>query len=140
LRSYLDHTFGVEKIRRRLKRNRNAYWIALVDQLPVGYAKLKLSSPTSLLALPIVAQLQKIYVLKEFLGQGIGRPLLEAVMEHAAAEKVDALWLDVLKENERAIRFYERHGFTALGDDIYTIGAQTFRFHLMALQGTAPAA
>jgi hypothetical protein len=41
-----------------------------VDNLPVGYAKLKLHSPTAQFGRPDVAQLQKIYVLQDFLGWG----------------------------------------------------------------------
>ena len=134
LRAYLDRTFAVAKIRRSLEQPDNTYWLSFVAGLPVGYAKLKHPSPTRLLVEPNVAQLQKIYVLREFLGQGIGKPLLEAVLEHSASQKPNGVWLDVLKQNSRAIRFYERHGFGALGDDEYTIGAQTFVFHLMALR------
>ena len=41
LRAYLDTTFGVEKIRRSLGKTENAYWLASIRSLPVGYAKLK---------------------------------------------------------------------------------------------------
>jgi len=140
LRAYLDHTFAVAKIRLSIEQPENTYWLALIDALPVGYAKLKLPSPAALLPAASIAQLQKIYVLKEFLGQGIGKPLFESVLDHVTSLKIDVLWLDVLKKNSRAIRFYERHGFKALGDETYTIGAQTFTFHLMALQGLAPSA
>jgi ribosomal protein S18 acetylase RimI-like enzyme len=134
LRAYLDRTFAVSKLRHSLEQTRNAYWLAMIDELPVGYAKLKTPSPINLLGGEHVAQLQKIYVLREFLGQGIGKPLFEAVLEHATAQPIGALWLDVLKENRRAIGFYERLGFAALGEDTYSIGAQTFLFHLMVLR------
>jgi ribosomal protein S18 acetylase RimI-like enzyme len=137
LRAYLDYTFAVSKIRISVEQPKNTYWLASVDSLPVGYAKLKFPSHAALLPAAGIAQLQKIYVLKEFLGQGIGKPLFEVVLDHAMSLKIDNLWLDVLKENSRAIRFYERHGFKALGDETYAIGAQTFTFHLMALQGLA---
>ena len=134
LSTYLDRTFAVDKIRRSLGTSRNTYWLALLDGLPVAYAKLKHPSPTPLLKDEAPAQLQKIYVLGEFLKQGIGRPLLHRVLEEAAVRNVDAVWLDVLKENTRAIRFYQQNSFEALGDDSYTIGAQTFAFHLMVLR------
>ena len=140
LRAYLEHTFAVAKIRHSIEQPQNTYWLALIDRLPVAYAKFKFPSPAALLPAASVAQLQKIYVLKEFLGQGIGKPLLESVLEYVSSLKIDNLWLDVLKENSRAIRFYERHGFKVLGDETYTIGAQTFTFHLMALQELAPSA
>jgi ribosomal protein S18 acetylase RimI-like enzyme len=132
LAAYLDRTFSVLKLRASLERAHNAYWLGLVDALPVAYAKLKYPSPSVILPDPAPAQLQKIYVLREFVGKGMGKPLLRAVFEHAADRGIPALWLDVLRENARAIRFYQHTGFTAVGDDTYSIGAQTFHFHLMA--------
>lgn len=134
LHAYLDATFGVAKIERSLGKPENAYWLAFNQGLPVGYAKLKHPSPVVSLPQDDVAQLQKLYVLRDFLGQGIGRPLLQAVLDRAAAVQAAAVWLAVLRANRRAIHFYEGQDFTALGDDMYTIGAQTFDFHLMARQ------
>jgi ribosomal protein S18 acetylase RimI-like enzyme len=134
LRAYLDHTFAVGKLRASLALPRSAYWVALLDDLPVAYAKLKHPSPTSHLTEQTPAQVQKIYVLREFLHQGIGRPLLHRMLEEAALRQAGAVWLDVLKQNVRAIRIYEQNGFSALGQDTYTIGAQTFTFHLMVLR------
>jgi ribosomal protein S18 acetylase RimI-like enzyme len=131
LLAYLDRTFGVGKIMRSMGDPRKEYWLAFADGLPVGYAKLKYPSLTPLLDGEGVGQLQKIYVLKDFLEQGIGKLLLQTVLDHSVNLEIDALWLDVLNENARAIRFYEREGFDALGEDTYTIGALTFEFHLM---------
>lgn len=137
LAAYLDHTFAVAKIRNSLGAPDNRYWLALRDGLPIGYAKLKHPSPTPLLHHDDPAQLQKIYVLKEFLSLGTGRALLAAVLKAAARRGLRIIWLDVLKQNTRAIRFYERKGFVPLGDDTYIIGSQTFEFHLMALHRVA---
>jgi ribosomal protein S18 acetylase RimI-like enzyme len=131
LRAYLDTIFGVAKIADSLRKPENAYWLAFVHGLPVGYAKLKHPSPPSGRDAPDAAQLQKIYVLRDFLGGGIGRDLLACLIEEAATRSA-LLWLDVLRENERAIRFYERHGFAVIGGDTYTIGVQSFLFTLMA--------
>jgi len=131
LRAYLDATFGVAKIADSLRKLENAYWLAFVHGLPVGYAKLKHPSPPPGRDALDAAQLQRIYVLREFLGAGIGHDLLAPLMEEGAARSA-LLWLDVLRENARAIQFYERHGFAAIGADTYTIGAQTFLFTLMA--------
>lgn len=139
LRSYLDRTFAVEKIRRSLGNPRNRYWLAFLAGLPSAYAKLKFPSPTTPIASDQAGQLQKIYVLREFVGQGIGNPLLAAVLSHASSRKVEVVWLDVLKQNTRAVRFYQRAGFTLLGDHAYTIGSQTFSFHLMVFDSRSPA-
>jgi ribosomal protein S18 acetylase RimI-like enzyme len=133
LRAYLDSTFALGKIERSLGQPRNTYWLGFSDGLPVAYAKLKYPCAMPLSDQGDAAQLQKIYVLREFVGQRIGKLLLQAALAHAASLRVPTIWLDVLKENDRAIRFYKQQGFTVLGDDTYSIGAQTFDFHLMSL-------
>lgn len=131
LLAYLNSTFDVVKIAVSLRKSENAYWLAFVQGLPVGYAKLKHPSPPPGTDSADAAQLQKVYVLKQFLGAHIGRGLLGPLMEEAAARS-SLVWLDVLRENDRACRFYQRHGFAAIGQDTYTIGAQSFTFILMA--------
>jgi ribosomal protein S18 acetylase RimI-like enzyme len=135
LRAHLDRTFSVGKIRSSLMQERNRYWLVRVDDLPIGYAKLKFPSPTPLLNGAPAAQLQKIYLLSDFMGQGIGKPLFETILADARSRDIRVLWLDVLRQNHRAIMFYERQGFTPLGSVSYTIGAQTFGFHRMVLRG-----
>jgi ribosomal protein S18 acetylase RimI-like enzyme len=133
LTQYLDRTFGVAKIEQSLAKAGNAYWLAALDRLPVGYAKLKLGSAPPGGQQKNADQLQKIYVLRSFAGQGVGAALMQPVIGEAR-QRASFLWLDVLRENIRAIEFYERFGFSALGEDTYTIGVQTFRFRLMGFQ------
>jgi hypothetical protein len=64
----------------------------------------------------------------------VPRPGSITVATGAARQRASFLWLDVLRENARAIEFYRRFGFRALGEDTYAIGAQTFRFHLMGFK------
>ena len=37
---YYNYTFSVQKIEDGIKKQNNIFWIAFVNQLPVGYAKL----------------------------------------------------------------------------------------------------
>jgi ribosomal protein S18 acetylase RimI-like enzyme len=131
LRTYLDATFDVAKIERSLGKPENTYWAACRNELLIGYAKLKYPSAPPGKPGRDVAQLLKIYVLREFLGDGIGRALM-APMLHAASGLASLIWLDVLSQNERAISFHTKLGFAAIGDGSYTIGSQRFLFHLMA--------
>jgi ribosomal protein S18 acetylase RimI-like enzyme len=131
LRAYLDATFATAKIAQSLDKPVNRYWLAGVDGLPVGYAKLKHPSPPPGQPHVDAAQLQKIYVLQDFVAHRIGLALMRAVLA-ATEDRAPLLWLGVLRENGRAIGFYRRNGFSAIGDDTYAIGAQRFHFHLMA--------
>ncbi|MDY6056018.1 GNAT family N-acetyltransferase [Micrococcus sp.] len=57
-------------------------------------------------------ELVALYVLARRQGTGLGHRLLEAALADAPAR------LDVLVGNDRAVRFYERHGFRAEGEPV----------------------
>ena len=128
LANYLSETFGVEKLRTSLGKPNNIFWLAYVDQLPVGYAKLKKNAPSPFLDGNHVGQLQKIYVLKDLHSQQIGKALQEELLDHAQNLGIKNIWLSVLKGNDRAIGFYLKHGFLAVGDHTFQIGKQVFDF------------
>ncbi len=134
LSNYLSATFSVDKIRRGLSKTENFFWLALVDGLPVGYAKLKTKSPTEFLQEQNGSQLQKIYVLKDFLSMKIGLQLQDTLIAKAQELKNNFMWLSVLHTNERAIRFYKKNDFTEIGTHNFQIGDQTFQFIAMAKQ------
>lgn len=50
----------------------------------------------------------------EYEGQGVGRLLLEAALDTARGHGALTVSLGVAAFNERAIAFYERHGFTPI--------------------------
>lgn len=56
-----------------------------------------------------------IAVIKAEWGQGIGCRLLEAAIEHARAQRIEIVELEVRSDNERAIRLYRTHGFVKIG-------------------------
>ncbi|NAS13094.1 GNAT family N-acetyltransferase [Poritiphilus flavus] len=129
---YCSNTFGLEKISRSLLKKENLFWLGLADGLPVGYAKLKLDVNSDFVKASRVGQLQKIYVLKDFLGYGIGLKLQDTLLSQAAALGCEEVWLSVLNENSRAIRFYEKNGFKIVGHHDYTIGKEHFEFEVMS--------
>jgi ribosomal protein S18 acetylase RimI-like enzyme len=58
-------------------------------------------------------QLEKLYLLPPWQNQGLGSALLLGVLAQAA-QLNKPVWLRVLKANESAKRFYERHGFRVM--------------------------
>ena len=56
-----------------------------------------------------------IYILSEYYGRGVGRRLMETGLEQLTSCAKVAV--HVLKDNQRAIRFYERFGFRADGTE-----------------------
>lgn len=112
LHNYFKKTFSVNKMRSSISKPNNVFWIAYADDLPVGYAKLKINCPYEKLKDPQPAQLQKIYLLQDYIAQGIGEQLQNELFKEVKNRGIKTLWLAVWDENDKAIRFYERYGFT----------------------------
>src|SRR5690606_37570602 len=121
LLNYYNATFSVEKIENGMVKPNNLFWIAFADRLPVGYAKLKLNSRSEFIDSGNICQLQKIYVLKDFLSMQIGSELQNILLKKAKELGFEKIWLSVLNSNERAISFYSKNGFTEIGNHDFQI-------------------
>ena len=67
--------------------------------------------------LPETGEIIAIYILAEYYGTGLGCRLMEAGLEQLKEYPRVCLW--VLKENRRAVRFYEKCGYRADGEEKY---------------------
>ena len=133
LQEYLDFTYNPEKIAKSIGKENNVYFIAYMENVAVGFAKLKKNSLESRIRSVAQMELQKIYVLSYYHGSGAGAALMEAVDDYARQLQPDYLWLHVHVSNEKALRFYLKNGFNISGKHYFTIGTQTFEFHMMCL-------
>lgn len=67
-------------------------------------------------------ELSKMYVLPESHGGTVSAALMTAVLEHAEMLGASSVWLGVNQRNERAQRFYAKHGFTITGSKSFRLG------------------
>ena len=133
LHEYLDYTYDPAKISRSIDKEDNLFFLALLENVPVGFAKVKKNSLNEQIESVAQMELQKIYVLPYYHGSGAGTALLQHVQVFAEESQPDYLWLDTLTTNAKAIRFYEKNGFRKAGKHHFVIGTQTFEYYLMCL-------
>ena len=67
---------------------------------------------------PGIGEIFALYVLPEYYGKGVGRRLMEAGLDQLKNYPQVCLW--VLKENRRAIRFYQKCGFRPDGEEMFS--------------------
>jgi ribosomal protein S18 acetylase RimI-like enzyme len=87
-----------------------------------GYAVLKAEEPPSCVTGANPIQLVRLYLDQGFLGRGFGEKLLLEVHAQAKRPGANTLWLGVYDRNVRAVRFYERLGFTRVGGKEFLLG------------------
>src|SRR4030095_2093406 len=133
LQEYLDYTYAVDKIAKSIRKENNVFFLAFVENVPVGFAKVKRHSLNEQIDSIAQMELQKLYVLTYYHGSGTGAALMERVLDLANEIKPDFLWLDTHMTNAKAIRFYEKKGFAIVGKHHFVIGEQTFDYYLMSL-------
>lgn len=79
---------------------------------------------------PNTGEIFALYVLAEYYGKGVAQKLMKAGLQQLTNYPQVCLW--VLKENKRAIRFYEKCGFVPNGEELISsnIGATEIRMVL----------
>jgi len=67
-------------------------------------------------------ELSKIYVLADSHGAGVSAALMTAAVQYAVDRDAKCVWLGVNQLNQRAQRFYGKHGFTVSGTKTFRLG------------------
>jgi ribosomal protein S18 acetylase RimI-like enzyme len=76
-------------------------------------------------------ELSKMYVLPALHGSGVAAALMSAALSAAAGRGAQCVWLGVNKKNQRAQRFYHKHGFIVSGNRTFRLGDHTESDHVM---------
>ncbi|WP_158943214.1 GNAT family N-acetyltransferase [Granulicella sp. S190] len=94
---------------------------AIGDQL-IGYVKLSPLRASAPEPQPGAVELQQIYVLSRWQGQGVAERLMNWALDTARADGASEIYLTVFDHNARAKRFYSRHGFSEVGRCTFRLG------------------
>lgn len=113
-----------EKWRKQLEDERYTVRIGEADGGADGAAAYATVGPPTL---PIetsapAAELKQFYVRAPWHGSGAAAEMMSWVLEEARRRGAKELFLSVFIDNHRARRFYERHGFEAVGRFDFKVG------------------
>jgi ribosomal protein S18 acetylase RimI-like enzyme len=76
-------------------------------------------------------EIQRIYVLKEHKGKGIGKRMIEKAAAIGREKSLQYIWLGVWEHNRAAIAFYEKLGFLKFDSHVFVLGEDHQIDHLM---------
>ena len=119
---YLTENFSEEQLARELSNPDSFFYVAEVNGHVVGYLKLNTAHAQTEPQAADALEIERIYVLSNYHGNGVGQALYHHAMSVAEDRKASYVWLGVWEHNHRALRFYEKNGFTAFGTHIFQLG------------------
>jgi len=123
MQAYIAEFMSVAAFEQELSDKDSVFFIAESDGEMVGYAKLKESSTEDSVADANPIELCRLYVAHEFHGKGVAEKLMNECFAEATGKSFQTMWLGVWEFNFRAQRFYEKLGFSKVGNHIFQLGS-----------------
>lgn len=112
--NFIEQQFSKKKIEADIRSKNNDLWIARFKDNPVGVIQLEYNKSCPILDF-VSPEINKLYVLRNFYGKGIGKRLMQLAEDRIAQMGENKVWLWVLKSNTRANDFYKQQGFKNIG-------------------------
>ena len=122
MQKYLDKNLSIEKLKSELENPNSEFYFAENNDEILGYLKLNFKDAQTEKLAENHFEIERIYVLKTFLGQKIGQILFDKAIEIGREKNLEYVWLGVWEENHRAIRFYGKNGFEIFGKHDFVLG------------------
>jgi diamine N-acetyltransferase len=116
LDEFLEKNYNSDMIISELIDEKNVYHIINVNGEPAGFSKIILNSSHSNIAQSHVTKLDRIYLLNNFFDLKLGYNLLQFNIELSKSNNQAGMWLFTWTGNTRALNFYQRNGFSIIGD------------------------
>jgi ribosomal protein S18 acetylase RimI-like enzyme len=125
--AFIDENLSEERFRNYLADPKRMVLAAREDGRMVGYVMLirgVLDDEDVQRAVSVrpAVELSKMYVLPDSHGAGVSAALMSAALSRCTELDAKCMWLGVNQRNERAQRFYTKHGFTITGTKAFRLG------------------
>lgn len=123
LQSFLLSAHSVESWRKTLADPNIAVWVAELESgtkigfIGVGTCKLPVQNLE-----PAAGEVQQLYVLAEYHNLRLGTRLMDAGLDWLKRQGRTPIYVGVWSENYGAQRFYERYGFSKVGEYGFRVG------------------
>lgn len=132
MQQYLSLNFSPARIKEQLSDPASIFLLAYENDRTVGYAMLRKSKKPVSISGPKPVELVRFYVEAGIIGKGYGSALMKSCLEEAKKSGHRTIWLGVWEKNRRAIKFYQKWGFTKVGFQKFVLGSDLQNDHILA--------
>jgi ribosomal protein S18 acetylase RimI-like enzyme len=96
--------------------------LAEIGDVLVGFVQIQTGAAPACVTGPAPIQIARFYVDHSWHGRGVATAMMDAALMMIRILGGATIWLGVWEHNPRAIRFYEKHGFTDVGSQPFLLG------------------
>lgn len=121
IKLYVAEKYSNDVLKKELEDANNIYYILYYNNQVAGYSKIILNTPYAMSKMKNIAKLERLYLLKDFYNLNLGLELFEFNINLIKENNQMGIWLFVWKENQRAVNFYKKNGFTIIGSHDFKI-------------------
>ena len=132
MRKYLESSFALDKVRAELDMPGSVFLLVEEDEGVFGYARVAPNPSPDCVDGERPVELVRIYIDASKAGQGHGAALMSRCVSIAKGGGYDALWLGVWGANANAVAFYQRWGFSVVGERPFLLGGDDQSDFIMA--------
>ncbi|MGO4709297.1 N-acetyltransferase family protein [Chryseobacterium sp. 2TAF14] len=122
MEKYLNENFSEDTVLSELKNTDSEFYFAMYLGDVVGYLKVNFGPAQTEMQDNNSLEIERIYVLQDYLGKKVGQVLYHKALEIAENKNLQYVWLGVWEENQRAVQFYKKNGFTEFDKHIFKFG------------------
>lgn len=133
MNEYLKENFSSPKLLEELINNHSIYYAVFFKGSPAAYMKVNFMEAQTEKGYPDSLEIQRIYVLKKYKGQQMGRKLIGQAVETAKRNGLKYIWLGVWEHNTAAKKFYEKLGFVKIDTHVFLLGEDEQTDEIMKL-------
>lgn len=131
--NFIIKQFSPERLHHLIINNPDKFLVAVYKDNLVGVAEIEFDKKCPINNI-VATELNKLYILEWFCGQGIGYNLLTMAENVVKLKGKKEMWLWVLVTNHRAISFYERQNYKWIGNAPFHMEKNTYDNKVMLKQ------
>ena len=122
LQQFFDENYTLAQLEKDVTDKESDVRFVKVDGREVGFMKVNWGAAQTEHELENAFEIQRIYILSECQGFGLGKKLFELALDMAEAGEFDWAWLGVWEGNIKAQGFYHKYGFEKFSEHLFKVG------------------
>ncbi|TYP99833.1 acetyltransferase (GNAT) family protein [Tenacibaculum adriaticum] len=108
---YVDELYNYQNVKEEIKEKNSDYFFILFNNKNIGILRLVWNLNTDYEEDMKFVKLHRIYLDQQIQNQGIGKKLMDWLIDFTTKKGYKKLWLEVMEKQSQALHFYKKYNF-----------------------------